>query len=91
MGTAFGTISSIGIALLALSKIFGIPNYILLGAIVSGAFIADKSSPLSNLFNLTIETVKINYKEAIISILKTLIPTYFISASIYYFIGKNTV
>ncbi|AKN30958.1 sodium:proton antiporter [Clostridium carboxidivorans P7] len=89
MGTAFGTISSIGIALLALSKIFGIPNYILLGAIVSGAFIADKSSPLSNLFNLTIETVKINYKEAIISILKTLIPTYFISASIYYFIGKK--
>lgn len=89
MGTAFGTISSIGIALLALSKIFGIPNYILLGAIVSGAFIADKSSPLSNLFNLTLETVKINYKQAIISILKTLIPTYFISASIYYFIGKN--
>ncbi|AWI05447.1 Na+/H+ antiporter NhaC family protein [Clostridium drakei] len=89
MGTAFGTISSIGIALLALSKIFGIPNYILLGAIVSGAFIADKSSPLSNLFNLTLETVKINYKEAIISILKTLIPTYFISASIYYLIGKK--
>lgn len=89
MGTAFGTISSIGIALLALSKIFGIPNYILLGAIVSGAFIADKSSPLSNLFNLTLETVKINYKEAIISILKTLIPTYFISALIYYFIGKK--
>ncbi|WPC39466.1 Na+/H+ antiporter NhaC family protein [Clostridium sp. JS66] len=89
MGTAFGTISSIGIALLALSKIFGIPNYILLGAIVSGAFIADKSSPLSNLFNLTLETVKISYKEAIISILKTLIPTYFISASIYYFIGKK--
>lgn len=89
MGTAFGTISSIGIALLALSKIFGIPNYILLGAIVSGAFIADKSSPLSNLFNLTLETVKINYKEGIISILKTLIPTYFISASIYYFIGKK--
>lgn len=89
MGTAFGTISSVGIALLALSKIFGIPNYILLGAIVSGAFIADKSSPISNLFNLTLETVKIEYKEAITSMLKTLLPTCFISASVYYFIGKK--
>ncbi|MDD3223605.1 MAG: Na+/H+ antiporter NhaC family protein [Clostridium sp.] len=89
MGTAFGTISCIGIALLGLSKIFGIPNYILLGAIVSGASIGDKISPLSSLFNLTLETVQINYKDALVSILKTLIPTYFVSCTIYYFIGKN--
>lgn len=89
MGTAFGTISSIGIALLGLAKIFGIPNYILLGAIVSGAFLADKSSPISSLFNLTLETVKINYKEALMSISKTLFPAYFVSGLIYYFIGKK--
>ena len=89
MGTAFGTISCVGIALLGLSKIFGIPNYILLGAIVSGAFIADKISPISSLFNLTLETVKISYKEALMSILKTLLPTYFVSGLLYYFIGKK--
>ncbi len=89
MGTGFGTISSVGIALLGLSKIFGVPNHILLGAIVSGAFIADKVSPISNLFNLTLETVKINYKEASISILKTLIPTCLVSGLIYYFIGEK--
>ncbi|WP_027626325.1 Na+/H+ antiporter NhaC family protein [Clostridium lundense] len=89
MGTAFGTISSIGIALLGLSKIFGIPNHILLGAIVSGAFIADKISPISSLFNLTLQTVKISYKEAFMSLLKTLLPAYFVSALLYYFIGKK--
>lgn len=89
MGTAFGTISSIGIALLGLSKIFGIPNHILLGAIVSGAFIADKISPISSLFNLTLQTVKTSYKEAFISILKTLLPAYFVSGLLYYFIGKK--
>jgi NhaC family Na+:H+ antiporter len=89
MGTAFGTISSVGIALLGLSKIFGIPSYILLGAIVSGAFIADKISPISSLFNLTLETVKISYKEALMSILKTLLPTCFLSGLLYYFIGKK--
>ncbi|MBW9173866.1 sodium:proton antiporter [Clostridium estertheticum] len=89
MGTAFGTISCVGIALLGLAKIFGIPNYILLGAIVSGAFIADKISPISSLFNLTLETLKIRYKEALMSILKTLLPTYFVSGLLYYFIGKK--
>ncbi|WP_371367586.1 Na(+)/H(+) antiporter NhaC [Sporomusa rhizae] len=89
MGTALGTISSVGIALLGLANIFGIPNYILLGAIVSGAFIADKSSPLSGLFNLALETVKISYKEALISILKTLLPAFFISGLLYYFIGEQ--
>jgi len=89
MGTAFGTISCVGIALLGLAKIFGIPNYILLGAIVSGAFIADKISPISSLFNLTLETVKISYKEALMSILKTLLPTYFVSGLLYYLIGKK--
>lgn len=89
MGTALGTISSVGIALLGLANIFGIPDYILLGAIISGAFIADKSSPLSGLFNLTLEAVEISYKEALISILKTLLPAFFISGLLYYFIGEK--
>jgi NhaC family Na+:H+ antiporter len=89
MGTAFGTISSIGIALFGLSNIFGIPNYILLGALVSGAFIADRISPISSLFNLTLETAKLSYKNASLSILKTLLPAYFVSGLIYYLIGKR--
>lgn len=89
IGTAFGTISSIGIALLGLANIFGIPSYILLGAIVSGAFISDKISPISSLFNLTLETTKISFKEALISMLRTFFPAYFLSGLIYYFIGKK--
>lgn len=89
MGTALGTISSVGIALFGLANIFGIPNDILLGAIISGAFIADKSSPLSGLFILTLEAVKISYKEALISILKTLLPAFFISGLLYYFTGEK--
>jgi Na+:H+ antiporter, NhaC family len=89
MGTAIGTVSSVGIALLGLAKIFGIPSSILLGAIVSGAFIADKISPISSLFNLTIETIKVSSKKTLMSMLKTFLPTYFISAIIYYFIGKK--
>lgn len=45
MGTALGTLSTIGIALLGIGKGLMIPAPVLLGAIVSGSFIADKIAP----------------------------------------------
>jgi NhaC family Na+:H+ antiporter len=89
MGTAIGTVSSVGIALLGLAKVFGIPEYLLMGAIVSGAFIADKISPISSLFNLTLESVQVGSKKTLISMLKTFLPTYFLTALIYYLAGKR--
>jgi len=91
MGTAFGTMSTIGIALLGLGKVFGIPNYILLGAIVSGAFIADKASPISALLNFTLLTTKSNYSDTIKVMLITLIPSYFITCLIYFYIGSKFI
>ncbi|QXM06224.1 Na+/H+ antiporter NhaC family protein [Crassaminicella indica] len=89
MGTAFGTISTIGIALLGIGKGLSIPEPILLGAIISGAFIADKISPISALVNLTIKTIDINYKDFFKNMLATLIPTLIVSAIIYYILGKS--
>lgn len=89
MGSAFAAISTIGIALLGIGKVFGIPDYILLGAIVSGAFLADKLSPISGLLNLTLTTTKTSYRSVVISMSKTLIPTYFLSGLIYFYIGQK--
>lgn len=89
MGSAFGAISTIGIALLGLGKMFGIPDYILLGAIVSGSFLADKLSPISGLLNLTLATTKTSYRGILISMFKTLLPTYIASGIIYFYIGKS--
>lgn len=87
MGTAVGTVSTIGIAILGIGGGLGIPMPVLLGAVVSGAFVADKLSPISGLINLTISTVDIDYKSILKSMLVTLIPTMIISAVIYYFLG----
>ncbi len=89
MGTAVGTVSTIGIALLGVGKGFGVPAPLLLGVIISGAFIADKMSPISGLFNLTLITTKRSYKDVMSSMLPTFIPTFIITAAVYYFIGKN--
>ena len=89
MGTAIGTVSTIGIALLGVGKGFGVPAEVLLGAIISGAFIADKISPISGLFNLTLKTTKKNYKQVMPVMLSTLIPVFLITALIYYVLGTN--
>jgi NhaC family Na+:H+ antiporter len=89
MGTAIGTVSTIGIALLGVGKGFGVPAPLLLGVIISGAFIADKMSPLSGLLNLTLTTTKRNYKNVLTAMLPTFIPLFLITALVYYLIGIN--
>lgn len=89
MGTAVGTISTIGVAIIGIGKGFGIPTHILVGVVVSGAFVADKISPISGLLNLTLTTTEITYKQAIKSAIYTIIPTIVICAIIYYFIGAK--
>ncbi|MCX7903164.1 MAG: sodium:proton antiporter [Caloramator sp.] len=89
MGTAVGTISTIGVAILGIGLGFGIPSNILLGAIVSGAFIADKISPISGLLNLTLSTTNTKYKDVLKSMILTLIPTIIITSVIYYVLGRR--
>ena len=89
MGTAVGTISTIGIALIGIGKGFGMPSSVLLGVIVSGAFIADKISPISGLLNLTLATTRIKYSQVIVPMLRTMIPTYIITALIYFLMGSK--
>ena len=89
MGTAVGTISTIGLALLGIGKGFQIPAHILLGVLISGAFIADKISPISGLLNLTLTTTDTKYKDAVRKMMVTFIPTYIITAAFYYFLGTG--
>jgi len=89
MGTACGTLSTIGIAILGIGKGLMIPVPVLLGAIVSGSFIADKIAPISSLTNLTIQMTGTSYKKYVETSLKTLIPAIIISAAIYYILGNS--
>ena len=50
---SWGTIGTIGLAMAGLAQIMGIPMPIAAGAIVSGSYVGDKISPLSDTANLT--------------------------------------
>lgn len=91
MGTSVGTVSTIGIALLGIGKGFETPVHILLGAIVSGAFFADRISPMSGIVNLTLKTADIKYRDYLKSMLNTLIPSIIIAVAAYYFIGRDYI
>lgn len=89
MGTAVGTLSTVGISLSGIGLGMGIPHNLIVGVLVSGAFIADKISPLSGLVNLVMTTVNRNYKEIFKSMIITLIPTIIVTSVIYFIMGSN--
>ncbi len=51
-GTSWGTVGTIGIALIGIAQGLGVPTPIAAGAILSGAYFGDKMSPLSDTTNL---------------------------------------
>ena len=51
-GSSWSTIATIGIALLGIGKALGMPEPVVAGAIISGAYFGDKVSPLSDTTNL---------------------------------------
>lgn len=51
-GTSWGTMGTIGVALMGVATGLGIPAPIAAGAIISGAYFGDKMSPLSDTTNL---------------------------------------
>jgi NhaC family Na+:H+ antiporter len=51
-GSSWSTVATVGIALLGIGKALDIPEGVIAGAIISGAYFGDKMSPLSDTTNL---------------------------------------
>lgn len=87
LGTSWGTISTVGIALVGIGEAIGVPMPIICGMIVSGAFFGDKISPMSDTTNLVAVTTETKLHEHISSMLYTTIPAYIISLLMYAVVG----
>ena len=51
-GSSWSTVATIGVALLGIGKALGLPEEVIGGAIISGAYFGDKMSPMSDTTNL---------------------------------------
>ncbi|MGL4865577.1 MAG: Na+/H+ antiporter NhaC [Cetobacterium sp.] len=88
-GTSWGTVGTIGVALIGVAVGLGAPLPIVAGAIISGAYFGDKMSPLSDTTNMSALAAKADLYKHIKQMTVTTVPAFFISCIVYYILGKN--
>ena len=86
-GSSWSTVGTVGIALIGIGQALGIPEGLVAGTIVSGAYFGDKMSPLSDTTNLAPAMAGSNLFEHIKHMTFTSGPAYIISFIAYVVIG----
>lgn len=86
-GTSWGSISTVGIALMAVSTGLGVPLHYTAGAVVVGAIFGDKLSPLSDTTVLASAVAEVDIREHIKHMLSTTLPGLAVSLIVYLVIG----
>ncbi|EOB8780131.1 Na+/H+ antiporter NhaC [Staphylococcus aureus] len=86
-GTAWGSASTVGIALISIGNQLGIPPGMAAGAIIAGAVFGDKMSPLSDTTNLAALVTKVNIFKHIHSMMWTTIPASIIGLLVWFIAG----
>jgi Na+:H+ antiporter, NhaC family len=71
LGTTVGTLSAIGIPILGTAVVLNLPTEVVAGALVSGAFVGDRTSPFSSANQLLAHTLELPVKKQ----WKAMIPT----------------
>lgn len=89
IGSSLTTAATLGVAFIGMASAYGLSLPITAGAIISGAFLGDKMSPLSDTTNLASETVGVSLFVHIKNMLWTTIPGFVISFTIFYFLSPN--
>lgn len=88
-GSSWTTGATFGVAFMGISIGLGIPAPMAAGAIISGAIIGDKLSPLSDSTNLAAGVCETNLFKHIKSMLYTTVPAFIISLILYLILGMR--
>lgn len=88
LGTAFGTVGTIGIVLIILAKTGNMSINLAAGAIIAGAYFGDRCSPMSSSANLVASITNTDLYTNIKNMLKTSAVPFVIAAAIYMVLSK---
>ncbi|MFD1705380.1 Na+/H+ antiporter NhaC [Siminovitchia sediminis] len=89
LGSSFTSIATVGLALMAIGAGLGFPAPIVAGAVISGAFLGDKLSPLSDTTNIAPVMADTDLFSHIRHMLWDTVPAFAISLVLYWLIGLN--
>lgn len=86
-GTSFGSAGTAGIAMMAIGASFGFPPPLVAGAVISGCYVGDKLSPISDTTVMTASLAKVDIIEHIKSMLRVSIPAWVIAGALFLIVG----
>ncbi|MCB5907725.1 Na+/H+ antiporter NhaC [Streptomyces pinistramenti] len=86
-GTSWGSVGTVGVALISVAGGLGASLPMTAGAVVAGAYFGDKMSPLSDTTNLAPVVAGANLFAHIRHLLYTTVPAAVLSLIIYFFLG----
>lgn len=89
-GTSWGSVGTVGAALMGVAAAMGAPLPAVAGAIVSGAYFGDKLSPLSDSTNLSAVAAGVNLYKHIAHLLWTTGPGFLVCVIVYTIAGFMT-
>ncbi len=86
-GTSWGTVGTIGVALIGVGVGLSVPLPMVAGAVISGAYFGDKMSPLSDTTNMAALAAKANLYDHIKQMFVTTIPAMIIACIAFTIMG----
>ncbi|WP_069384521.1 Na+/H+ antiporter NhaC [Halomonas caseinilytica] len=86
-GTSFGTAGTAGVAMIGIGHSFGIPLPLVAGAVISGAYVGDKMSPLSDTTVMTASLCRVKLVDHIRSMSLVSGPAALIAALLFLVVG----
>lgn len=89
-GTSWGTVGTVGVALMGVAGGLGVPLGAAAGAIVSGAYFGDKLSPFSDTTNLAPVIARANLFDHIRHMLWTTGPAWLLGLLVYLVVGLGS-
>jgi Na+:H+ antiporter, NhaC family len=90
IGSAFTTAATLGVAFLGMAAAMDASLAIMAGAVVSGAFLGDKMSPVSDTTNLASGTFGVPLFEHIKNMLWTTVPGFILSGILFWILSPGT-
>jgi len=90
VGTAVGTASTIGLALISIAQTLGLSLPLAAGAVISGSYVGDRMSPVSSIAIITAHSSEANLMDMIYHMFKTALLPYLITGLSFLFIGLSS-
>ncbi|GAB4369815.1 MAG: Na+/H+ antiporter NhaC [Elainellaceae cyanobacterium] len=87
IGSSWTTVGTIGVGLVGIASLLGVSPVITAGAVISGAYLGDKTSPLSETTILSAQLVGVDIYTHIRTQIWTSIPAFLIALVVFIFLG----